>query len=209
MTHAMGIGMQRAVPEAEMERMEAFFRDRNSACIIDLCPLADPSVIAFVQSRPYRILEFNNLLARRITPHEEFEAYPDVRPTGPDEAERFARLMLTAFSEAVPFTEEMVQTMIASFGPMSAWFGGVPEPEAGAIMDVASGVAMFAGDATLSSGRRKGWQSKLIRTRLLAAQRAGCDLAVCTVLPGCGSHRNYERGGFRLIYMRVNLIREF
>jgi hypothetical protein len=30
-----------------------------------------------------------------------------------------------------------------------------------------------------------------------------------TVLPGSGSHRNYERAGFQLIYMRVNLIREF
>jgi len=30
-----------------------------------------------------------------------------------------------------------------------------------------------------------------------------------SVLPGSGSHRNYERAGFELIYMRVNLMREF
>ena len=65
-------------------------------------------------------------------------------------------------------------------------------------MGIASGVALFYGDATLPSARRKGWQSKLIRARLHAAQREGCDLAVACVLPGSGSHRNYEREGFGL-----------
>ena len=52
MTHALGIGMRPGVSTAEMERLEAFYRERKSACLIDLCPLADDSVISFVQSRP-------------------------------------------------------------------------------------------------------------------------------------------------------------
>lgn len=215
MTHAVGIGMQRPVPEAELEHMEAFFRDRNSACLIDLCPLADVSVIAFVQSRRYRVIEFNNVLARRITSQEEIPSDRRIRPVLAGEVEQFSRLVLRGFSESMPFSEEMVQTMTATLGPSHAWVAseGTPagdaEPESGAAMGIRSGVALFYGDATLRDARRKGWQSKLIQARLLAAQRAGCDLAIVSVLPGSASHRNYERAGFQLIYMRVNLMREF
>lgn len=208
MTHAVGIGMQRTVQEAELERMEAFFRDRNSPCIIDLCPLAETSVIAFVQSRPYRLAELNNVMARRIAPDEEFENYSEVRAADPDEADKVARLMLRGFSEYVPFTEEMVVTMIATFAPMRIWLAGEVEPQAAGAMGMAGGVALFSGDATIPEARGRGLHLKLIRTRLLAAQRDGCDLAVASVLPGSVSHRNYERAGFQLIYMRVNLLRE-
>lgn len=209
MTHAVGIGMRGHVPNSELERMEAFFRDRNSACLIDLCPLADQSVIAFVQSRPYRLIEFNNVLVRRILPDEEISNEEHVRPIGPDEVEHVSRLILAGFSDGMPVNEEMVQTMSATLGPSRAWIAGDTQPEAAAAMGIQNGVALLYGDATLPAGRRKGWQLKLIRVRLLAAQRDGCDLAVVTVLPGTASHRNYERAGFQLIYMRVNLTREF
>jgi hypothetical protein len=209
MTHAVGLGMQRAIPEAELERMEGFFRDRNSACLIDLCPLADASMLAFIQSRPYRVIELNNVLARRIVPDEEIVTDARVRTVGPGEMEEFSRLILRGFSESMPFSEEMVKTMSATLAPSRSWLAGDPTPEAGAAMGVQRGAALFYGDATLTSGRRKGWQLKLIQTRLAAAQREGCDLAMVSVLPGSGSHRNYERAGFELIYMRVNLMREF
>lgn len=209
MTHAVGIGMQRPVPEAELERMEGFFRHRNSACFIDLCPLADASVAGFVESRPYRLIEFNNVLARRIEPEEEITVDERVRLVELDEVEEFSRLILRGFSESMPFSDDMVQAMAATMRPSRSWIAGGAEPEAGAAMGIRSGVALLYGDATLPAARRKGWQTKLIQSRLLAAQREGCDLAIVTVLPGSGSHRNYERAGFQLIYMRVNLIREF
>ena len=79
----------------------------------------------------------------------------------------------------------------------------------GASMAVQDRVALFFGDAVLTKARRQGWQGALIRKRLALAQANGCDLATVSVLPGSGSHRNYERAGFQLIYMRVNLSREF
>jgi GNAT superfamily N-acetyltransferase len=209
MTHAVGIGMQRAVPEGELERMEGFFRDRKSACLVDLCPLVDASVLAFFYGRPYRVSEFNNVLARRITPDEEIPTDARVRPVQPNEREDFSRLVLRGFSENLPLSEEMVQTLSATMGPSRSWVAGDSQPEAGAAMGIRSGVALFYGDATLPTSRGKGWQLKLIQSRLLTAQREGCDLAMVSVLPGSGSHRNYERAGFQLIYMRVNLIREF
>lgn len=71
------------------------------------------------------------------------------------------------------------------------------------------GVATMFGDATVVSARGHGLQRALIQHRLAHASRAGCDLAVAVVVPGTGSHRNYERAGFQLVYMRVNVEREW
>ena len=209
MTHAMGIGMRGAVSEQELERMEAFFRDRGSPCLIDLCPMADTSVIAFVQSRPYRVIEFNNVMARRIEPGEIFERVEGVRPIQEGELPHWSRVVSEAFSENMPVNDSMVGLMSATCKGVHCWFAGEFEPVGGAAMGVQEGVALLSGDATLRSARRQGWQARLIRERLSTAQRLGCALASTTVLPGSASHRNYERAGFQLIYMRVNIMREF
>src|SRR5690349_6540933 len=57
MTHAMGIGMDGPVPDEQLEQLESFYRERGSSCLVDLCPLAHDSVVAFVQNRPYRVIE--------------------------------------------------------------------------------------------------------------------------------------------------------
>lgn len=209
MTHAMGVGMRGPVALEEMERMESFFRSRGSPCLIDLCPLADPSVIAFVESRPYRIIEFNNVLARRLQPDEAILASPDVRQIADREASLWARTVAEGFAEHTPVTDETVHMMITACKANQCWLAGKRDPEAAAAMRVEDRVALFSGDASLVHARRRGWQSALIAARLAAAQRQGCDLAAVAVLPGSTSHRNYERAGFQLIYMRVNLMREF
>jgi GNAT superfamily N-acetyltransferase len=209
MTHAMGIGMRGAVSQEELERMEAFFRDRGSACIIDLCPMADTSVIAFIQSRPYRVVEFNNVMARKIDPNEIFEPVEGVRPVREGELPQWARVISEAFSESMPVSESMIDLMSATCKGVHCWFAGESDPVGGAAMAVQEGVALFTGDAMLQTARRQGWQTRLIRERLAAAQRLGCQLASTSVLPGSASHRNYERAGFQLIYMRVNVMREF
>jgi GNAT superfamily N-acetyltransferase len=209
MTHAMGIGMCGPVPAEEMERLEQFFRDRGSASLIDLCPMADPSVIAFVQSRPYRVIEFNNVLARRIERDEIFAPAPGLRLISDDEAPVWARVVSQGFAEYMPVTDEMLAMMMTPCKVCQCWLAGEPPGEAGAAMLIHNGVALLTGDATVPSARGKGWQAVLIRERLAAAQRQGCDLAMTAVLPGSTSHRNYERAGFQLIYMRVNLMREF
>lgn len=222
MTHALGIGMRGAVQAGEMERMERFFWDRGSACLMDLCPLADPSVIAFIESRPYRVVEFNNVLARRILPDEGFGPAVGVQGVAEPDVGMWARVVSEGFAEYMPVTEEMVRMMTTACQANQCWLAwdesaglGAAKsvqveraPVAGAAMNVQNRVALFSGDASLLSARRKGWQAALIRARLAAAQAQACEIAMATVLPGSASHRNYERAGFELVYMRVNLMRE-
>lgn len=207
MTHALGIGLNGPVAASELAGMEAFFRDRGSACLIDLCPMADESVISYVQSNPYRIIEFNNVLARRIDRAEHFRTSPTIRQA--EDLHRWAALVAAGFSDGAPPAEEMIDNIAGSCGESICFVAGEGEPQAAAAMGVQGSVALFYGDATLPPGRRQGWQSGLIQARLAAARDRACDLAMVSVLPGSGSHRNYERAGFQLIYMRVNLARDF
>lgn len=209
MTHTVGIGLRGSVPDHEMNGIETFFRDRGSSCAIDLCPLADASVSAFLQARPYRVTEFNNVLARRISPDELFEQPVGLRIASEGEISQWARVVSEGFSEYMPVSDDAVDLMAATCQEAQCWFAGRDEAAGGAAMSVQENVALFFGDALLPRARGRGWQSLLIRARLAAAQRQGCDLAMASVLPGSVSHRNYERAGFELIYMRVNLMREF
>jgi hypothetical protein len=209
MTHAMGIGMQGHVPDAELEHMEEFFRARGSPCLIDLCTLADPSVIGFVQGRPYRVVEFNNVLARRLDPDEQFEPTPGVRTIGPEEITMWARVVSEGFSEHMAPSDETVNLIASTCMIGECLLGGDDAPAAGAAMMVQQNIAFLTADAVLVSARRQGWQTSSIRARLKAAQRIGCEMAMTSVLPGSVSHRNYERAGFQLVYMRVNVTRDW
>lgn len=211
MTHAMGIGMNGSVPEEELVQLENFYDERGSSCLIDLCPLAHDSVIAFIQNRPYRVVEFNNVLVRPIRPDEFFCSDEAVRSVRADEAEIWARTICEGFSEYMPLSDDQVSLM-AAISKGTRCLLGVDHGGAligGAGLAIQDRTALFMGDSVLPKFRRQGWQRRLIQERLAIAHRNECDLAAVSVLPGSSSHRNYERAGFQLIYMRVNLSREF
>ncbi len=72
-------------------------------------------------------------------------------------------------------------------------------------MSIRDGLAFFFGDSTLTRFRSRGLHRALIETRMNRAVAAGCDLVVATTLPGTISQRNYERCGFQVLYMKMNM----
>jgi hypothetical protein len=208
LTHAVGVGLNGPVPDADLERLEEFFQAHGSPCLIDLCPLADISILAFLQRHPYRLADFNNVMARSINPGELFMASAGIHEITSCEAGDWARVICHGFSAQMPVEEESVALMAATCKVSRCWLAVDETPVAGAAMSEHGGIALFYGDATVPQARRRGWQSSLIATRLAAAQQIGCDVAVASVLPGSSSHRNYERAGFQLLYMRVTLSNE-
>jgi ribosomal protein S18 acetylase RimI-like enzyme len=128
---------------------------------------------------------------------------------GPEQYRQWSQVVCQGFSEYVPVTDQMIDQMVSMCGASECWLAPVEQPVAGAAMGIHEDVALFYGDATLPADRRRGWQTALIAARLEVARKRGCTLAVVSVLPGSGSQRNYERAGFELVYMRVNLSRTF
>lgn len=207
-TQAIGIGMSGAVPAADLDRLEAFFHSRGSAAIIDLCTLADASLVGMFQERGYTIHEISHVLVRRLDADEGFSPDIEVAAAAKHEFPAWVRLTLQGFTGQDDIPEKQVE-MLASANPWPESFFGLWDSAraATAAMDVHAGLATLFGDATLVRARGRGLQLALIRHRLQRAAQLGCDLATASVLPGSVSHRNYERAGFQLVYARVMVSR--
>jgi GNAT superfamily N-acetyltransferase len=205
LTHTLGAGMDSTVSAAaEFDRMEQFYFDHGCDSLIDLCPMAGPGVLEEVFRRGYQVVEFNNLMARPVLVYDKRYQAPEtmeVRAIEKDETPTWCHTVARGFTNLDDPPEEMTSLMgsICDFGQAFLASGG------GGAMSIQKGMAMLFGDATVPEGRGKGVQSALIRARLAQAAEAGAEFAVACVLPGSGSHRNYERAGFQLVYMRVNL----
>lgn len=211
LTHALGIGVNGPMTDSEFDAMERFFHQRGSDALIDLCPMADPSVLEQINKRNYRVIEFNNLMLKRLTPEDLAEALPPelgIEEVGANDYTDWCRLTLRGFTGLDEPSDEMLAWFEGFCGAARAfratWLG---EPAGGASFSLHNGVAMLHGDSTLIAYRNRGIQRALIRHRLMLAETLGADLAMACVVPGTGSHRNYERCGFDLFYMRVNVAR--
>ena len=210
-TQAIGVGMSGPVTPAELDRLEAFFWDRGSPALIDLCTLADASLLGMVAERGYVVREFSNVLARRIAPGDDFggaSAGLEVEAVSAEEIPEWGHLMIRGFSGQDDVPEEQVKMVAAASAAVQGFFGLRDGSRcAAAGMAVHEGAATLFGDATVVAGRRFGLQLALIRHRLRRAVELGCDLATASVEPGGISHRNYERAGFQLAYARVKVSR--
>jgi hypothetical protein len=208
-TQAIGIGLRGPVGSSELDRLEAFFHDRGSAAVIDLCGLADPSVLPMLQERGYVIREISNVLVRRLDPAENFDDLGpgiQVEPVAAHEYPFWVRTVMQGFAGQDEVPEEQLNMMMSANPWPESFFGMLDGARAGAAaMDVHAGLATLFGDSTLVRARGHGLQLALIRHRSRRAAQLGCDLATASVVPGGTSHRNYERAGFQLVYGRVML----
>ena len=74
-------------------------------------------------------------------------------------------------------------------------------------MFIHENVAELGGASTRPAFRKRGVQTALLRARLAAARKAGCDLAVSMTEPGSDSQRNLAQVGFRLAYTKANMVK--
>ncbi|MBX9604172.1 MAG: GNAT family N-acetyltransferase [Bryobacteraceae bacterium] len=207
LTQVIGAGMGGAVGAAEMDRLEAFFRDRGAAVMISLCPLADFSLFEHIRDRGYRLQHFEHTLARLLDPLIPVPPVPeDIHANDVSEGERqeYVRLVMRGFE--MPESPELLRmfvSMVAAEGS-SGYLARVGRVIAGgAGLQIHQGAALFAGDGTLPEMRGRRVQSALIAHRLRVAMDRSCDLAAACVMPGSTSHRNYERAGFRVAYTKA------
>jgi acetyltransferase (GNAT) family protein len=207
MTQTFGLGMFDPVTPAHFDAIEAFFRQRGAPIFHEVSPLADAGLIQSLNDRAYRPFEFTSLMFRPIGGDV---APPDpainVRPIGPDEEERWARVAAAGWSDYAgldSFMQEFGRISASSRGSRSYFAEIDGEPIATATLRLHDGVAFLAGASTTPGARRRGAQLALLNRRLRDAVEAGCDLAMMGALPGSGSQRNAERHGFRIAYTRI------
>jgi hypothetical protein len=76
-------------------------------------------------------------------------------------------------------------------------------------MNVRGKLALLFADSTLDQSRGQGLHLAVIRARLKHAASFGCDVATASTAPGSISQRNYERAGFRVVYTKLNMQRDW
>ncbi len=207
LTHAVGLGLDGPVREAELAGIEAFFRSRGAPVSFELSPLADPALFQSLADRGYRIAEFNNTLVRRLAGFE-ITLTPRVRRALSGEDDLWAHTLGHGFFEKPELTEEEMDIGRDLFRVPGAicYLAAVEgEAAAGAAVTVNGGLATLCADGTIPCFRRRGLQNELIMARLNESVARGCDLATAATLPGSQSQRNYERLGFQVAYTKVTL----
>ncbi|HTQ56434.1 MAG TPA: hypothetical protein VMI94_18320 [Bryobacteraceae bacterium] len=208
LTHALGLGMCRPVRAEEIARMEQFYRERAVSAAIDLCPLADASLVELLTRRGYRVVEFNNVLVRPLPGLASAAGDPTIRLAMDAGEWLWARTVGRGFLEKDVLTDDEMQVGRSIWhmpGVRGYLASRGDSAEAAAAMTIRDGLAVLFADSTTLGHRGTGLQSTLILQRLRDAVGAGCDLAIATTAPGSVSQRNYERAGFQVAYTKVVL----
>ena len=207
LTHAAGLGMNGSVSDADLDRLERWYRERNSPTAIEACPLADPSLFQGLGRRGYAITETANFLVRRLQPREEIPA-PAVEIGETTDTQAWAHLLARGFFEHEPMAGELEIGMdllrAESMRAFTAMLDG--EPAASGALAVVDGIAGLCADATLPRFRGRGAQLALIRHRLREGIAAGCEFAIVETAPCTISQRNYQRCGFEVAWTQLTFV---
>jgi len=212
---AVAMGLDRPFTEADLDRVEAFYRSHKAPAQVDLCPMHEPAVFEMFKQRGYAIAELNNVLYRKLDAEEKFPPAPagcEIRRSLPEEAGRSGSIVETAFfPDGAP---EPYRGLIAPFYQMERALAFVASVE-GNLVACGTGLAIpehkvfaLCGAGTLAEFRGRGLQTALLRARMAAAVEAGCEYAVVVTQGGSASQRNAERLGFRVAYSKVTVIKQ-
>lgn len=207
---SVGLGMNGFVELEEVAALEAFYRERGSQPVLDVCPLADASLTAWLAERGFVPVSYDNVLVRPVGGEDELPGVAQgVEVLTGEAVERalWAELVARGFTEDQPTAEDFRVARASSMRDdvirVVALVDGVP---AGAgMLCVEDSLGHLNGDSTLPAFRGRGAQQALIAERLRYAAARGADLVYVETTPGSGSQRNMERLGFRLAYTRMSL----
>jgi Acetyltransferase (GNAT) family len=210
-----GMGLNGPVTADELDAIERVFFNRGEPVKVNVCPMADRSLLEGLGTRGYRVVGFEDVLYRELDGSARFPGPPEGilvgAPCSPGELEAFGEVMARGFSAPEEPSSEMkeifeMSSRVEGLTGLLARVGG--EPAGLASLLIRDGLAMLCGAATLPEFRNRGVQTALSHARLARTAEAGCGIVQFGALPGSTSHRNAERLGFLVAYTKVALLRD-
>lgn len=212
MSQAFAMGLNGVVTEKEIERLEDFFYSRGSVVSIEVCPLADDSLVRILNTRGYVVSEFSNVLVRNLgSDLGSYRAAGRVRifEAKPAEFYIWTETVARGFADDKEVLPEMRDIALVFFhepGVRHVLVEVDGVVAGGGAMGINEGIADIFGTSTLRDFRGRGVQSSLIRALLETARDEGCEIATATTQCGSTSQRNFERQGFRVAYTRSKFV---
>jgi len=217
---ACGLGLQGPVADDKLDRLVDFYVSRGVEPRIEVCPFADETLIAGLSRRGFELREFENVLARRLTPDEDLRSlHPHgwpldltlvhVDPGDPAQVRTFVDVSTQGFrtdGEPLSAVYKAATTKMVEHVRCDSFLARVNNIDVGGgAMESADRVAGLFGTSVAPAYRRKGIQAALILRRLERARERGCELAVIHSQPGIATERNALRMRFFLAYTKVIL----
>jgi GNAT superfamily N-acetyltransferase len=211
---AVGMGFDGVVNEHDLDRLEAFYHSHNAPAQLDVCPLSDTSLLELVKTRGYGIAELNNVLYRNLENLERVILPADIEilPVTNQDALRFSQIITRSFFPKGDEPEGFAEMLAPLFQcertlTFFAQVCQVPVAAAAGMVIEEHGIFALFGAGTLPEFRGRGLQTALLNTRLRAAAKAGCELAVVVTQGGSASERNCIRLGFQIAYSKATAIK--
>lgn len=209
LNRAVAVGLTRAATAAEIESLAAFYHHRGARVVVEVCPLACPSLWLHLGELGCRLERFLNVYYRSLPAEPPAELPPGVTATvaGAEHARLWTEVVSAGFAGGPTTAADggIAGCTYHSAGVTCflAWVG--QEPVGGGALGVAGDLACLFSASTRSGWRGRGVQVALLWARLAYAAGHGCTLARVQALPGSVSGRNAERVGFRLAYTKAVL----
>lgn len=213
-TQTFGLGLFDAVSDADIERLEMFYKERGAPVFHEVSPLADPSIVPLLNSRGYQPIEMTSVMYREL--NDEFGAPPSHLSVRADLTTRIIddeEADLWAATSAAGWATEMegLADFMFGFGRISARCQGAfpflgeldGKPTATGMLFIFDEICMLAGASTVPEGRNRGAQNRLLADRLRFAAGHNCKLAIMSALPGSQSQKNAQKNGFNIAYTRT------
>ena len=211
LTQTFGLGVFDEITNAEMERLESFFKRFDAPILHEVSPMADPSLMSLLNERGYQPIELTSVLYRGLEHEDSRETRTNAQITTriirPDEVDLWARVSANGWATE----HESLADFMLNFGRVSAQSTGaypyLAELDGKAIstgmLFIYDDVAILAGASTVPEGRNNGAQNALLKARLKFAAERGCTLAAMGAAPGSQSQKNAQKNGFDIAYTRT------
>jgi len=212
LNRATGLGLSGPVTKTDLESIEQFYAGCGAPPRVDLCPLADPSLLHLLKLGGYRLEQFYSVLVHALA--EDAVPVPPpaevrISQAGPTEAELWITTVAQGFGDAEVPAQETFDLLAPNFHSANgtcffAWLDG--QPAGGGAIYIHEGTAEVGSTSTRPAFRRRGVQTALLQAQVVAAREQGCDWALTITSPGSDSQRHKERMGFRLAYTKAILV---
>lgn len=218
-SQVIGAGLDESISEAELDRLEDFFRTRGAPAILELSSFVAPSFAEMLNRRGYTPVEFSHVLCRKCDPNEQFAPTPPgitirglTAALHPDEAKLYTAVVSQGFAESMPITQDLLDVVEGfCYNPDGRCFLASIDGQhaAGGAAALFEGVGSLGGASVLPQFRRRGIHAALMAARIKWLASQDCEWFLSVAHPGSASHRNMERFGFRLAYARMKVIRKW
>lgn len=227
-TQAVGMGMDGAVSDDDLDRLVTFFASRGAVPRVAVASYAHPSLMAGLVARGFVAREWVHIYARQLAPAEDLWAsWPHARPEGhgpeshgPEsyEIERvnpadehaireYADVASSGFRPAgTPMTEDMLHfnRQVLQHPPCQGFAVRIQgQVVAAGAMEAHEQIVSLFGASVLPAYRRRGLQAALMVARMEAGRARGCRLATIHGQPGVATERNAGRLGFSMAYAKL------